>query len=267
MAMDRPNPVDKSLHGEPRTRQSGPSHAHHPRRPGKRYSPITTEPRRWAEQLAAATAPQGANGVPGNTDQRPVIGINCDIKTQGNTEYCFVPDAYLACLHMAGAEIIALPPYGSAPLAMLDGLVMIGGRDLDPRPDGYQLHAQHRLMHPRREAFDRWLVAKARQRKLPLLGIGAGAQTLNVVLGGTLSYHIPADYPRAIPHAEPADPYHGHMVMLREGSLLAHVYPAGLVAYVRSQHHQAVDDVAPGLCATAWDAANIVEAIERRIPG
>jgi putative glutamine amidotransferase len=122
-------------------------------------------------------------------------------------------------------------------------------------------------MHPRREAFDRWLVAKARQRKLPLLGIGAGAQTLNVVLGGTLSYHIPADYPRAIPHAEPADPYHGHMVMLREGSLLAHVYPAGLVAYVRSQHHQAVDDVAPGLCATAWDAANIVEAIESRIPG
>ncbi|MEO0108008.1 MAG: gamma-glutamyl-gamma-aminobutyrate hydrolase family protein, partial [candidate division WOR-3 bacterium] len=40
-------------------------------------------------------------------------------------------------------------------LDLLDGVVMIGGADLDPRHDGYELHPSMRLLDPRRERFDR----------------------------------------------------------------------------------------------------------------
>ena len=228
-------------------------------------APILTEPRRVAEKAGSRQPPRG---YPAGS-KKPLIGINCDIAVQGTTEYCFVPDPYLQCLDAAGAEVVILTPYRGMtwPSALLDGLVMIGGRDLDPRRDGYVLHRSHALMHPRREEFDRALVADAAELRLPLLAIGVGMQTLNVVLGGTLAYHLPEDFPKAESHCQADDPHHGHVVYARPDSLVAKIYPDVLVGYVRSQHHQAVDDVAAGFVATAWAEKNIVEAIESIIPG
>jgi putative glutamine amidotransferase len=220
--------------------------------------PILTVPRKWFNEIADD-----------ERTRRPVIGVNCDLLKQGDTEYCFVPDAYVQCLDAAGAEIVILAPYTglAVPCSLLDGLVMIGGKDLDPRNDGYQLHPAHRLMHPRREKFDRRLVAEAAREKIPLLAIGAGMQTLNVVLGGTLAYHLPEDFPKSPPHYQNDDPEHGHAVYCRRDSLCEVVYPEVLVGYVRSQHHQAVDEVAPGFVATAWSDYGIIEAIESTTAG
>jgi putative glutamine amidotransferase len=227
---------------------------------------VLTEPRQWIENR------KRGEGRHGEGRRRPLIGVNCDVVCQNGLTYCWLPDTYRSCLAAAGADVLILPvsplPAPSLPslLAILDGLVMIGGRDLDPRNDGYQLHRAHRLMDPRREKFDRELVKQAEELGLPLLAIGAGLQTLNVVLGGTLAYHIPEDYRHALSHYEPEDPHHGHPIYCREGSLCAAIYPNVLVAHVRSQHHQAVDDVAPGFVVTAW-AGKVAEAIECTIAG
>jgi putative glutamine amidotransferase len=194
--------------------------------------------------------------------RQPVIGVNCDLVTQGKAEFCFVHDLYLERLHRAGAAIVVITPYNEVLPEALDGLLMIDGRDLDPRDDGFELHRSHHLMHPRRNAADRRLVADARNRRLPLLALGAGMQALNVVCGGTLSYHIPDDYPQAIPHYDASDEAHSHPIAFLPGSLCEAIYCATDANLVRSQHHQAVDDVAPGFVATAWSPDGIVEAIE-----
>ncbi|MGD0040689.1 MAG: gamma-glutamyl-gamma-aminobutyrate hydrolase family protein [Isosphaeraceae bacterium] len=248
--------------------------------------PIWTEPRRWADEAAKARRHVRER----DGEQRPLIGINCDLLERDGQQTCFVPESYLQCLEHAGAEVLILHPSSFIPHSLLAGLVMIGGRDLDPRIDGYQLHPAHHIMHPRRERFDRWLVSEAARVHLPLLAIGVGMQTLNVVMGGTLAYHLPDDFPKAAPHYQADDPYHGHAVYCREGSLVSKVYPDSLVAHVRSQHHQAVDDVAPGFVATAWartiappdvpppdkkdlvhrpppPVPDIIEAIESTLPG
>ena len=146
-------------------------------------------------------------------------------------------------------------------LDLLDGLVLVGGADLDPRRDGFMLHPTVRPMEARREDFDRVLVRMAADRRLPVFGIGAGMQLLNVSQGGNLLLHIPEDMPKAIPHKDPIDPAHRHGLTVVPGSLMERVYGDGEIR-VNSLHHMAVDDVANGFRVTARCPDGVIEAIE-----
>ena len=73
----------------------------------------------------------------------------------------------------------------------LDGLVITGGRDVDPAAYGQITH--HTTDEPARDR-DAWefaLLRGALAARLPVLGICRGAQVLNVALGGTLHQHLP----------------------------------------------------------------------------
>jgi putative glutamine amidotransferase len=125
------------------------------------------------------------------------------------------------------------------------------------------LHPSIRPLAQRRELFDRRLTRAVAQRRLPVYGIGAGMQLLNVVLGGNLLLHIPEDRPLALPHHDPLDPAHRHTLELTVGSLMERVYGDGELR-VNSMHHMAVDEVAPGFEVTARCPDGIIEAIESR---
>ena len=167
---------------------------------------------------------------------RAIVGVNMDVQPEGGHPAqqgpdqegprLSVPAAYVDHLCRAGAAVVLLPPTGDcqqcscggellhardedpaadAALAWLDGVVLIGGDDPDPLLQGYHRTPWHRRVMPRRrEYFDRWLIVEAKARRLPLLAIGAGMQLLNVVCGGTLSYEISHDWPKAKPHHEHA---------------------------------------------------------------
>jgi putative glutamine amidotransferase len=149
-------------------------------------------------------------------------------------------------------------------LDVLDGIVLCGGADLDPRMDGFMLHPAMRLLDRRREEFDRMLVRLVAERRMPVLGIGCGMQLLNVSLGGSLFYHIPEDLPHAIPHLDASDPDHRHALVVEPGSLMDKVYGEGEIR-VSSLHHMAVDDVAPNFAVTARCPDGVVEAIESTV--
>jgi len=198
-------------------------------------------------------------------DAAPLIGINCDLASG----YVVCPQAYVDCVARAGGVPLLVPPGSNVEtlLGNVAGVVMIGGADLDPRNDGFQLHGSQRLMHPRREAFDRELVHEIRERQLPLLAIGVGMQTLNVVCGGTLLLDIATDLPEAMPHRCPNEPLHRHAIVCQPDSIVSRMCNMSRVlglpeSSVGSQHHQAVDDVAPGFRATAHAMDSVVEAIE-----
>jgi putative glutamine amidotransferase len=199
---------------------------------------------------------------------KPLIGLNTDYRSarKDSPAFSYLCAGYYDSLVKAGAIPVIIPPLADIhdlrrALDPLDGFVMIGGADLDPRRDGFMLHPSVRLLDPRREDFDRMLISEIARRQMPVFGIGVGMQLLNVSQGGNLFLHIPEDSPRAIPHADSLDPAHRHALEVVPGSLMDRVYGEGEIR-VNSMHHMAVDDIAPGFRATARCPDGIVEAIE-----
>ena len=200
--------------------------------------------------------------------RRPIILINADYRSaqRGQPSFSVLTAGYYDCIFQAGAmPLIAPPCYDKSRLVdllkLVDGVVMIGGADLDPRRDGFMLHPAVRPMDPRRESFDRSLASLVVEKRIPVFGIGVGMQLLNVVSGGSLFLHIPEDLAKAIPHRDPLDPGHRHSLEVSQDSLMGRVYGDGEVR-VNSQHHMAIDEVAPGFRVTARCPDGVVEAIE-----
>ena len=202
---------------------------------------------------------------------KPVIGVNTDYRSSRKdtpaVSYLFA--GYYDSLVKCGAIPLLLPPLEdeqdlSRVLDQLDGVVLIGGADLDPRRDGFMLHPSIRTLDHRREEFDRMLVRLVAQRRMPVLGVGCGMQLLNVSQGGNLFLHIAEDLPKALPHADPSDPNHRHALVVEPGTLMERVYGEGEIR-VNSMHHMAIDEVAPGFAITARCPDGVVEAIESQM--
>ena len=204
---------------------------------------------------------------------KPLIGLNADfIEASANRDSCsFVWSGYYdAILHSGGIPVI-IPPMDSEEdlrqfLSILSGVVLVGGGDLDPRRDGYVLHSTVRPMSSRREEFDRMFLRVIAEEKKPLLAVGAGMQLLNVMMGGSLYFHIPVDLPKAMPHFDRQDPlHHRHTLEVTPGTMMERVYGDSDIR-VNSTHHMAVREVAPGFCVSAIAPDGVIEAIESEDP-
>ncbi|MEM9827748.1 MAG: gamma-glutamyl-gamma-aminobutyrate hydrolase family protein [Planctomycetota bacterium] len=199
---------------------------------------------------------------------KPIIGINADFKAavRNTPAFGYLAAGYFQSVEDAGAHPVILPP-SSDPIAhermveILDGVVMIGGADLDPRNDGFMLHPSVRALDPVRETSDRLLMAEIAERRLPVFGIGTGMQLLNVQQGGNLFLHIKEDLPKAVPHHDPQDPQHRHTLDVESDSIVGRVFGDGEIR-VTSRHHMAIDEVAPGFRVTARCPDGVIEAIE-----
>lgn len=203
--------------------------------------------------------------------QKPLIGLNADFRgaKKDSAAFSYVGAGYYDSIVAAGGIPVILPPMDDIEdtarvLDMLQGFVMVGGCDLDPRRDGFMLHPSVRLLESRREIFDRKLIRLIADRRLPFFGIGVGMQLLNVSQGGNLFLHIPEDMPHAIPHKDLQDSGHRHGLEVTSGSLMERVYGDGEIR-VNSMHHMAVDELAPGFAVTARCPDGVAEAIESQM--
>jgi len=199
---------------------------------------------------------------------KPLIGLNADYRAakKDSPAFTYVCAGYYDAIAQAGGIPLVLPPTDddadmARVLDLIDGMVLVGGADLDPRRDGYMLHPSVRALDVRREEFDRRLMRAIAKRRMPVFGIGVGMQLINVSQGGTLLLHIPEDLPKALPHKDLLDPAHRHGLEVVSGSLMERVYGDGEIR-VNSLHHMAIDDVAPGFQVTARCPDGVVEAIE-----
>jgi putative glutamine amidotransferase len=202
------------------------------------------------------------------TKDRPLIGINLDLRpaSKGSGSWSVLHTGYFDCILLAGGLPVLLPPlvkeHDIGPLfEKLDGLLLTGGEDLDPRKMGLAPHPSVRMMPERRETADRLLCKLAQQRKLPTLGVGVGMQELNVANGGGLYLHIPEDLPKSLPHRDPQGGLHRHVVTMQKKTTLEDIYGNDEIL-VTSYHHQAVRKVAPGFAVGALSPDGVIEAIE-----
>ena len=204
---------------------------------------------------------------------RPVIGLNMDMVPASKTTrpHLRLPTGFLDAVLTAGGLPILMPPYGKEAeinvfLERVDGFILTGGLDLDPRRQGLPLHRSVQPMPERREDSDRILVRGLLQRRLPVLGIGVGMHQLNVACGGTLIQHIPEEMPRAMPHCDPScSGPHRHAALLKPDSRLEEIYGEGEIR-VNSNHHQAVKTIGAAFRVTATAPDGVIEAVESTDP-
>jgi putative glutamine amidotransferase len=204
---------------------------------------------------------------------RPVIGICTAIEqakwSVWDQPAALLPLSYIDAVQRAGGLVAMLPPdplLAQEPeqaLALLDGLILAGGADIDPASYGRQAHPQTIGTVPARDAFEIALARAAIERDMPLLGICRGMQLLNIARGGTLLQHLPEHLGHE-EHRRVPGSFIGaeHDVVLAEGTLAASA--AGeLLHSTRSHHHQGVDELGAGLLVSGVSTLDqLPEAIE-----
>ncbi len=211
---------------------------------------------------------------------RPRIGINCDVhpgaRRRGDGRLFALNPEYAKAIQSAGGLPLVVPPLAQSEqvdahaietlLDSIDALLLTGGDDLHPRVYGQPLHPKAELMDVERDAADVALARAALERGVPILGICAGMQLLNVALGGSLHQHL-ADlrgsrYPALLPiHDAQETDAKEHGVVVERGARLAAAVGAGAIV-TNSRHHQAIDRVADGLVVTALAEDGVIEGVE-----
>ncbi|WP_347110019.1 gamma-glutamyl-gamma-aminobutyrate hydrolase family protein [Paenarthrobacter sp. S56] len=206
--------------------------------------------------------------------RRPRIGVPVRLSSsddpdarvgEANELFVFIVDL----LREAGAEPVLLTPESrlETELATLDGVLLPGGGDLDPRLYGQEPIDALYDVNPEQDRLDIDVARATLDAGLPLLGICRGHQLLNVLYGGTLVQDM---VPSTVVHSglDPDDATAGvwawHDVVLAEGSRVAALYGSrsGTTVKIASGHHQAVATVGQGLAVTAIADDGTIEALE-----
>jgi putative glutamine amidotransferase len=176
---------------------------------------------------------------------------------------------YVDAVQRAGGIAVMLPPDPEVTedpdrvLDILDGLILAGGRDVDPAAYGATPHPATDPPRAERDAFEVALARRAMDRDIPLLGICRGMQVMNVARGGTLVQDLP-EHVGDERHRRTPGTFEGndHPVRLEDRSVAAAA--AGDVRQpTLSHHHQGVDRIGAGLEVSGWsDDDDLPEAIE-----
>ncbi|MGN6167278.1 MAG: gamma-glutamyl-gamma-aminobutyrate hydrolase family protein [Solirubrobacteraceae bacterium] len=204
-----------------------------------------------------------------------LIGVSSGFTDYGD----YLGVAFARPLERLGANVVTLP-YAERPeslLPHLDGLLLAGGRDIEPARFGGVDHSTSTRHSPLRDQFELALAPAAISAGIPLLGICRGMQIVNVALGGTLELDHGLLPPPATAHpggdwdrwrevvratlggwSKPEHP--SHEVAIAPGSRLADAL--GDHAVVNSYHHQSLARLGRDLVVTARAPDGVVEAIE-----
>lgn len=194
---------------------------------------------------------------------RPLlVGISESFPQGGKSSKVAVNANYAEAVSRGGHLPVIIPRFGTdaqfdALVAKLDVLVMTGGEDLKPSRYGAKPSPKLGTVNADRDDFDFRLLAAARRRNLPVIGICRGCQLLNVAFGGTLWQDLPTEFPgKDIQHRKVY-----HKLSVEPDSRFAQVTGVTNVL-VNSFHHQAVKDLAPGFRIVGRAPDGVVEVIE-----
>ncbi|MBU1486453.1 gamma-glutamyl-gamma-aminobutyrate hydrolase family protein [bacterium] len=184
---------------------------------------------------------------------RPIVGITTLLKKDEGSSL----RSYVSCLQRAGASPVILAANESPDsFDILDGLLIPGGKDIDPKLFGEEQLIGLDPEDEKRVNFEIGLIRYARSRKIPILAICYGMQLLNVTLGGSMYQDIKTQIPSALNHKGPI-----HEVEILKDTQLAEILKEQRIR-VNSTHHQAVEDLPPGLRPSARSSDGLTEAYE-----
>ena len=197
-----------------------------------------------------------------------IIGVaaNTD-KNRFDQPITAIPHAYVNSIRRTGAIPVILPPETeqeslAALVARVDGILIPGGLDIDPKAYGQAPHPTLGPADPLLDTFQLALARLAVVEKKPMLGICRGCQVINVALGGTLCQDIPSFFPQSpLRHMQRVLTYDtDHEVSLTPGSRLFGLF--GPSMHINSRHHQSIETPGKGLIITAHAPDGVIEGAE-----
>ncbi len=204
----------------------------------------------------------------GSENGAPIIGLTSYLEPAKflvwETDAALLHRVYVDGIVAAGGIPVLLPPVSDAYerlVSAVDGLVLVGGADVDPVNYGQEPHATT-YTRPNRDTFEFGLLKVAMSVGVPILGVCRGLQVLSVALGGTLAQHLP-DTLDSTGHQPAPATFGTTTVRLAAGSRVASIL--GSETKVPCYHHQAIDKLGDGLVPVGWADDGTIEAAE--LPG
>jgi len=197
--------------------------------------------------------------------QSPIIGLTA-LRSPDQTSYHHIlTGPYVRCITAAGGYPIVLPSIPERceeALSLVDGLLLIGGGDIEAKHLGLTNHPKAKFFNPLRDEFELAVIRLAAQRKMPMLGVCRGLQMMNIALGGSLYQDVNDEQGTDFDHQREKTPdLPVHAVSIAAESCLASILGTTSLS-VNSVHHQAIKDVSSKLKAVAWAPDGVIEAAE-----
>lgn len=193
---------------------------------------------------------------------KPLIGLTTYADKEKGGFY--LPAVYLSAVRRAGGIPFLITPDETeldAVVSLLNGLILTGGGDLDPKFYNGADHEAIYMVNPQRDVTEMTLLRTTVESRVPVLGICRGLQVINVTFGGTLLPHVPDAVGEQVKHRMPPRDPAPHMVRIDSDSRLATVLGT-TECEVASWHHQGIDRVAPELKVVAHAPDGLIEAVE-----
>ena len=208
------------------------------------------------------------------TSRKPTIGIVLDYETKDESQGGYSNHPWYALrTHYSNSVannngVPILIPYQEDLVGhyvdLCDGFIFPGGEyDINPAFYGKDPDPKSLLSTDRRTNFEIKLMRKVLEADKPMLGICAGEQLLNIILGGTLYQDIgSSDIQTDINHKPGGNTsLERHYIDIEKDSLLYSI--VGKERYkVNTHHHQAVHDLGKDLRVSAVAPDGVIEAIE-----
>ncbi|MRX72591.1 gamma-glutamyl-gamma-aminobutyrate hydrolase family protein [Bacillus lacus] len=202
------------------------------------------------------------------TAKKPVIGITSSTVNHKGNDAVLIHYAYPEAIIKAGGTPLIIPIDVNEDSAenwvkLCDGILLSGGEDIDPLSYKQNPRPGVGRVNRDRDITEMNVVKMAKKEKTPLFAICRGISTLNVALGGTLIQDIEYEFgDDAIKHSQDAVlPDATHMLEIKEGTRLYEIMGSPEIE-INSLHHQAIDDLAEDLTATAHAPDGVIEAVE-----
>ncbi|HEU5229014.1 MAG TPA: gamma-glutamyl-gamma-aminobutyrate hydrolase family protein [Ktedonobacteraceae bacterium] len=201
---------------------------------------------------------------------RPLIGIPCHAGLRAETErpIYYNNRTYIHAVERAGGVPILIPIFDDldglqALLPRLDGLLLSGGIDVDPRYYQEEPHPMLGETNPKLDELELALTRWALQKDVPMLGICRGMQLLNVALGGDLYQDLESQYPGSLKHPNWELPRNTliHRVRIERGSRVEKILGTHEIE-VNSLHHQATKKIGNGAHISGYADDGIAEMME-----
>jgi glutamine amidotransferase class-I domain protein len=205
--------------------------------------------------------------------KKPIIGITGSILFESASglfagyERMYTNADYVTSVLNAGGIPLMMPALEDekaikAQLAAVDGVIVMGGYDVDPVYFNEEPLSCLGEILPKRDIFELALLKEAMKIKKPVLGICRGMQIMNVCFGGSLYQDISLiKRDILIQHNQKARPTcRTHSISTEDDSVMRRLFSKE--DKVNSYHHMALKDIAKDFRVTAKAPDGIVEAIE-----
>jgi putative glutamine amidotransferase len=195
----------------------------------------------------------------------PLIGMPVQMDPDTDTQY--LSRHYSDAIAESGGVPLLVPLTAGAETVRaiaenLDGILLTGSNsDVEPSLYGALLSDRCGRTQPLRDQMDRFLLGIAFGRRIPVLAICYGIQSLNVFCGGSLIQDIPTSVESTLRHnsPDPKDPAN-HKILVNSGSVLEKI-AGGTEIMVNSTHHQAIERSGRDLEIIALAPDGVIESV------